>query len=94
MADNQGAISLTKDNKFHARTKHINLHYHFVCETVKGGWIKMEYIPTSENVADIFTKALLKPKFTQFVGMLGLAMMKECWWGIVVHVINSKSLIF
>ena len=30
MADNQGAISLAKDNKFHAHTKHIDLHYHFV----------------------------------------------------------------
>jgi hypothetical protein len=47
-------------------------------EAVEGGRIKMKYIPTSENIADIFTKALSKPKFTQFVGMLGLAMMKEC----------------
>jgi hypothetical protein len=78
MADNQGAISLTKDNKFHACTKHIDLCYHFVCEAVEGRRIKVKYIPTSENVADIFTKALSKPKFTQFVGMLGLAMMKEC----------------
>ena len=39
--------------------------------------IRMEYIPTSENVADIFTKALGKPKFLEFVGKLGLAMMKE-----------------
>jgi hypothetical protein len=39
--------------------------------------ITMEYIPTSENVADIFMKPLLKAKFDQFIGMLGLAMMKE-----------------
>ena len=37
----------------------------------------MEYISTSENIADIFTKALVKPKFLEFVGMLGLAMIKE-----------------
>ena len=36
----------------------------------------MEYIVTSENNADIFTKALAKPKLTRFVGRLGLAMMK------------------
>ena len=30
MANNQGAIALVKDNKFHLRTKHIDLHYHFI----------------------------------------------------------------
>ena len=30
----------------------------------------MKYIPTSENIADIFTKALPKPKFVEFIGML------------------------
>jgi hypothetical protein len=39
--------------------------------------ITMEYIPTLENVVDIFTKALPKPKFTEFVDKLGLAMMKK-----------------
>jgi hypothetical protein len=77
MADNQGAIALAKDNKFHSRTKHIDLHYHFVHEAVEKGKITVQYIPTSENVADIFTKALPKLKFTKFVGKLGLAMMKE-----------------
>jgi hypothetical protein len=36
MADNQGAIALAKDNKFHSRTKHIDLRYHFIREAVKG----------------------------------------------------------
>ena len=48
MADNQGAISLAKDNKFHACTKHIDLHYHFVQEAVKHEKIKMKYIFTVE----------------------------------------------
>ena len=76
-ANNQGAIALAKDNKFHARTKHIDLHYHFVREAVEQGKIKIEYIPMSENVVDIFMKALAKPKFLKFIGMLGLVMMKE-----------------
>ena len=77
MGDNQGAIALAKDNRFHARTKHIDLQYHFIREAVKKGKVKMEYIPTKDNVANIFMKALPKPKFKQFVGMLGLAIMKE-----------------
>ena len=61
--DNQGAIALSKDNKFHSRTKHIDLQYHFVREAVEDGKIKITYIPTDENVSDIFTKAWAKPKF-------------------------------
>ena len=77
MGDNQGAISLTKDNKFHAKTKHIDLPYHIIREAIEDGKIIMEYIPTSKNVTNIFTKTLPKPKFMEFIGMLGLAIMKE-----------------
>ena len=77
MADNQGAISLAKDNKFHACTKHIDLRYHFVREAVEEGKIKMKYIPTSKNISDIFTKALPKPRFSEFVQRLGLLMLMD-----------------
>ena len=76
MGDNQGAIALAKDNKFHSRTKHIDLRYHFIREAVDEKKIAMKYIPTSDNVADIFTKALVKPKFKEFVELLGLGEMK------------------
>jgi hypothetical protein len=72
--DNQGAIALSKDNKFHARTKHIDIRYHFIREAVENDLINMQYIPTDENVADIFTKPLPKPKFEKFVAMLGLGL--------------------
>jgi hypothetical protein len=77
MGDNQGAIALTKDNKFYSWIKHIDLRYHFICEVVENAKVEMKYTPTAENVSDIFMKALAKPKFMQFVGMLGLAMMRE-----------------
>ena len=70
--DNQGAIALSKDNKFHARTKHIDIRYHFIREAVEDNKIHMSYIPTDENVADIFTKPLARPKFEKFAKMLGL----------------------
>jgi hypothetical protein len=77
MGDNQGAIALAKDNKFHSRTKHIDLRYHFIREAVDEGKITMKYIPTTDNVADIFTKALAKPKFKGFVQLLGLEERKD-----------------
>ena len=70
--DNQGAITLSKDNKFHARTKHIDIRYHFVREAVEDQKITLKYIPTDENPADIFTKLLAKAKFCCFVELLGL----------------------
>ena len=70
--DNQGAIALSKDNKFHSRTKHIDIRYHFIHEAVEDGKLAVAYIPTEDNPADIFTKALPKAKFKQFVELLGL----------------------
>ena len=72
LCDNQGAIALAKDNKYHACTKHINLRYHFIREAVEDGKISVKYIPTGENVSNIFTKALPKPKFERFIELLGL----------------------
>jgi len=43
--DNQGAIVLAKDNKFHACTKYIEIHYHFICEAVEEGKISVKYYP-------------------------------------------------
>ena len=70
--DNQGAIALAKDNKFHACTKHIDICYHFIREAVEDKKIAVKYIPTDDNTADIFTKPLAKPKFHHFVKLLGL----------------------
>src|ERR1700678_1296436 len=70
--DNQGAIALAKDNKFHGRTKHIDCHIPYLCEVVEDGKIEVKYIPTDNNVSDIFTKPLPRPKFVKFVEMLGL----------------------
>ena len=75
--DNQGAIALAKDNKFHSRTKHIDLRFHFIREAVQDKKITVSYIPTEENPSDVLTKALAKPKFQRFVEMLGLRVEKE-----------------
>ena len=61
--DNQGAIKLARNPIFHARTKHIELHHHFVRESVSDGEISLHYIPTSEQPADILTKFLGRARF-------------------------------
>ena len=71
-----GAIALLKDNKFHAHTKHINICYHFIWESVADGKISVKYIPTNDNTADIFTKPLAKAKFHHFTEILWLRSIK------------------
>ena len=56
--DNLSSIQLAKNPVFHARTKHIEVHYHYIRERVLAGDIDLVYVSTEEQVADIFTKAL------------------------------------
>jgi c-di-GMP-binding flagellar brake protein YcgR len=51
--DNQSAIALTQDNRFHAWTKHIDIKYHFICEQVENGTINLQYIQTEDNVVAV-----------------------------------------
>ena len=48
------------------RTKHIKALYHFVREGIQQGNTRVDYIPTSKNVADKFTKALPRESFFKF----------------------------
>ena len=70
--DNQGAIELLKDSKFHAHMKHIDIHFHFICQTVMQGHIAIQYCPTNNMVADIFTKSLAHVKFQKFRTLLNV----------------------
>ena len=70
--DNQGCIALARNPVFHARTKHIDIKYHFLREKVEEGDIELEYRPTDEMVADGLTKALGRVKHASFVKGLHL----------------------
>ena len=72
-ANNQGAIQLSNNNKFHAHTKHINVCYHFIREALKNKLLEIKYVPTDKNIVDIFTKLLSRPLFEKFREMLGLS---------------------
>ena len=49
-----------------ARTKHIDVRYHFVRERLQRGDIQVDYVRTDEQVADIFTKSLSRELFKKF----------------------------
>jgi hypothetical protein len=73
--DSQGAIALAYNPEHHARTKHVDVRYHFVRDHVENERIKLEYCPTKEMVADALTKALPKGRHEELVKRMGL----EVW---------------
>ena len=56
----------------HCRMKHIAIRYHFLKDKVAEGEVKLEYVPTIEKVADIFTKPLPKDIFVYLHEKLGV----------------------
>ena len=58
LCDNQSCIAIAKNPIFHARTNHIEVQYHYVRERVLAGELLLQYVPTTENAADILTKAV------------------------------------
>jgi hypothetical protein len=63
LADNQSAISNLKTEQTHGRTKHMDLRYKFCGEVLKLGKIKILYVRTEYNIADIFTKPLATVRY-------------------------------
>ena len=57
-ADNNGFISNSTTNKHHCHTKHIDIKFHFVNEHTKKREVIFNYIPSANNIADLFTKPL------------------------------------
>lgn len=71
--NNQAVIALTKDSSYHARTKHIDVHYHFIRYSINTGSIQLLYCPTNNMTVDILMKALPSIKVKHFAAALGLA---------------------
>jgi hypothetical protein len=70
--DNQGAIALAILGSQNRRTRHINVRYHFIRDFIESGTITPHYTPTSDMLADGFTKALDRLKFATFVSFIGI----------------------
>jgi ribonuclease HI len=62
ICDNEAAITLTKNDTIHERSKHIRLRYHFIRDEVKKKHIKIEWVKSAKQQADILTKAMENSK--------------------------------
>ena len=72
--DNQGAIAIAKNPVAHARTKHIDIRFHYVREAIEEGIIEIEYCPTDVMIADLLTKPQSKERFERLrqMGLINL----------------------
>lgn len=64
--DNQSAITISNNDVSHDRTKHMAARYFYVRDLIKDNIIKLEWVSTQHQLADIFTKGLGGPIFINF----------------------------
>jgi hypothetical protein len=72
LCDNESAIRMADNPVEHSRTKHIAIQYHFLRDHQQQGDIKIAYVSTKEQLADIFTKPLDEKTFTKLRNELNI----------------------
>ena len=57
---------------FHDKSKHIEIKFHYIRDMVRRGAVKLQYVATDEQIADVLTKPLARVKFQYFRERLGV----------------------
>jgi hypothetical protein len=70
--DNQSSIKVAKNPEHHGKMKHLDTKYYWIRDQVDLGKLRIEWVPSSDNHADILTKALTKDLHQQQCSLLGL----------------------
>ncbi|KAG8500107.1 hypothetical protein CXB51_003710 [Gossypium anomalum] len=70
--DSQSAIHLAKNQVYHARTKHIDVRFHFVREIIDEGKICLQKIKTADNPADMMTNVVTATKFEHCLNLINI----------------------
>ena len=70
--DNRSAIHMANNDVIGPKSKHISIKFHYVKEAISNGDVTLEYVPSSDNVADFMTKPLDGQKFSSFRSQLNL----------------------
>eukprot|EP00253_Pinus_taeda_P006175 PITA_06175 len=78
LCDNTSANSISKNPVMHSKTKHIPIKYHFLREQVPEQKVKLEYVASKEQVADILTKPLPKDTFEYLRQKMGVVDSSSC----------------
>ena len=70
--DSKSAISIVNNPVQHDQMKHVRIDRHFVKEEIDKGEVSLTYIPTKNQEADIFTKAMNKQGFESIRSKMGM----------------------
>ena len=72
--NNSSAINILKNHVIHFRTKHIEIHHHFIKNLVKDKVVSLEFVPTKQQLENIFNKPLDSLKFEFIRKSLGISL--------------------
>ncbi|KAG5883726.1 hypothetical protein JTB14_024227 [Gonioctena quinquepunctata] len=72
MVDNEAAIKLAENPEYHRRTEHIHIRHFFVRELVLDSFIQVKKVSSEDQLADIMTKPLFKPRLQMLRNAMGL----------------------
>ncbi|RDY03183.1 hypothetical protein CR513_13257, partial [Mucuna pruriens] len=73
LCDSQSAIHLSKNSTFHSRSKHIDVRYHWIYDTLDAKLLELTKVHTNDNGVDMMTKAVPRGKFEICCEITGLA---------------------
>ena len=70
--DSQSAIMLAKNPMFHAKTKHIDVKYHFIRDVLEDKHMELVNVHTDDNPIDILTKGVAFERFAHYRALMGV----------------------
>ena len=76
--NNQSGINITENPVHHQRTKHIDVHYHFIRELIHRNRFSLTFVSGEDNVADLMTKGLKPPIHKRHIITISLPAEREC----------------
>nr|GEW84660.1 retrovirus-related Pol polyprotein from transposon TNT 1-94 [Tanacetum cinerariifolium] len=85
--DSQSTITISCNPVQYSRTKHIHTRYHFIKKHVENGIIELYFVRTEYQLADMFTKSLLKDRFKYLVRRIGM----RCLTPTELEVLENES---
>ncbi|GJT22764.1 retrovirus-related pol polyprotein from transposon TNT 1-94 [Tanacetum coccineum] len=87
----KSAIALCYNNVQHSRARHIDVRYHFIKEQVEDGIVELYFVQTEYQLADIFTKPLLRERFNFLIEKLDCPSVK-CLFIYELYVTNLSRI--